>query len=115
MIYINPKLTVGNFYNPWSYEIETEWSVLSKVQTQIMVIDHFLTTLETDARSFGFSSPTSIEKKLTFSTVRRVDKAPFLSHGFNPYLWVMWAPHARSRAVSRSYISFLDAAGNVGG
>jgi hypothetical protein len=106
---------VDDFHDPWSYEIETEWSILSENQTQIMVIDHFFTTLETDARSFGLSSPSKIDKKLTRSPLARVDKSPYGSHGFHPYLWVMWAPQVRSRAVSRSYTSFLDAAGNVGG
>jgi hypothetical protein len=80
-----------------------------------MVINHFFTTLETDARSFGLRSPSKVEKKLTRNPVARKDKSPFLSHGFHPYLWVMWVPQAKSRAVSRSYTSFLDAAGNVGG
>jgi hypothetical protein len=27
--YINPKLTVDDFHNPWSYQIDTEWTSLS--------------------------------------------------------------------------------------
>jgi hypothetical protein len=27
--YINPKLTVDNFHNPWSYDIDTEWTSFS--------------------------------------------------------------------------------------
>jgi hypothetical protein len=87
--YVNPKLTVDDFDNPWSYEIDTEWTTLSKTQSQIVVINHFYTTLETDARRFGFRSPSEIEKKLTRNPVVRIGKCPFLSHGFYPYLWVM--------------------------
>jgi hypothetical protein len=39
--YINPKLTVDDFDNPWSYEIDTEWTTLSQNQSQIVVINHF--------------------------------------------------------------------------
>jgi hypothetical protein len=42
--YINPKLTVNDFHDPWSYEIDTEWTTLSQTQTQIMIINHFFTT-----------------------------------------------------------------------
>jgi hypothetical protein len=73
--YINPKLTVDDFDNPWSYGLDTEWSFLSQTQTQIMEIHHFYTTLETDARSFGLRSPSKIEKKLTRNSVLRVDKS----------------------------------------
>ncbi len=41
MSYINPKLTVDDFDNPWSYEIDTEWTTLSQNQSQIVVINHF--------------------------------------------------------------------------
>jgi hypothetical protein len=84
--YINPEITLDDFDNPWSYEIDTEWAYLSKTQTQIMVINHFNTTLETDARSFGLRSPSNIEKKLTRNPVLRVDKSNYHSHGLNPYL-----------------------------
>ena len=87
--YINPRLEVDNFHDPWSYEIDTEFTILSQNQTQVMIIDHFLTTLETDARSIGFMSRSKIEKKLVLNPVTQVDKSPFLSHGLHPYLWLM--------------------------
>ena len=79
--YINPKLTVGDFHDPWSYQLDTKWTSFSQTQTQITVIDHFFTTLETDARSFGIRSPSSIEKKLVSNPVVRLDKSPYLSNG----------------------------------
>jgi hypothetical protein len=78
--YINPKLTVDNFDDPWSYEIDTEWTMLSQSQSQIMSIDHFYTTLETDARRFGLKSLSNTEKKLMRNAVVRVDKSPYASH-----------------------------------
>jgi hypothetical protein len=87
--YINPKLTVGDFDNPWSHEIDTEWFSFSQFQTQIMIINHFYTTLETDARRLGFGSVNEIEKKLVQNPVVRIDKSPYASHGFYPYLWLM--------------------------
>jgi hypothetical protein len=74
--YINPKLTVNDFHNPWSYQIDTEWSVISKTQFQVMMIPHFFTTLETDARNFGIRSSSKVEKKITRNPVVRVDKSP---------------------------------------
>jgi hypothetical protein len=113
--FINPKLTVNDFHDPWSYEIDTEWSILSHKQTQIMSIDHFYTTLETDARRFGLKSNSHTEKKLMRNPVVRVDKSPYPSHGMIPYLVLVLAARAKHRFVHRSYTSFLDAAGNVGG
>ena len=84
--YINPKLTVDDFHIPWSYEIDTEATTLSQTQSQIMVINHFYTTLETDARSFGFRSGSNMMKKLTRDPLVRIDKSPYLSHGYIPYL-----------------------------
>jgi hypothetical protein len=84
--YISPKLRVNNFDNPWSYEIDTESTTLSQTQTNMMVINHFYTTLETVARRFGLNSLSNTEKKLTRNPVVRVDKSPYLSHGYFPYL-----------------------------
>jgi hypothetical protein len=84
--YINPKLRVDDYHDPWSYEIDTEWSILSQNQTQIISIDHFYTTLITDAHRFGLNSLSHTEKKLTRNPVVRVDKSPYLSHGYFPYL-----------------------------
>jgi hypothetical protein len=84
--YINPELRVDNFDNPWSYEIDTESTTLSQTQTNMMVINHFYTTLETIARRFGLNSFSNTEKKLTRNPVVRVDKSPYLSHGYYPYL-----------------------------
>jgi hypothetical protein len=84
--YINPKLTVGDFKNPWSYGIESEWTSFSQTQSQMMIINHFYTTLETDARSFGFSPRSHTEKKLVHNPVARKNKTAFLSHGKNPYI-----------------------------
>jgi hypothetical protein len=86
MSYINPKLTVNNFHDPWTYEIDTEWSVLSQYQFQIMSIDHFYTTLETDARRFGIRSLSHTNKKLMRNPVLRIDKSPNPSYGQIPYL-----------------------------
>jgi hypothetical protein len=113
--YINPKLTVDDFHNPWSYGLNNVSFSFSQTQTQLMVIHHFFTSLETDARSFGLKSKSNIQKKLVMSPVVYTDKSPYLTSESYPYLWVMWDPQAKSRAVSRSYTSFLDAAGNVGG
>jgi hypothetical protein len=113
--WINPKLTVDDFNDPWSHEIDTEWFSFSKTQTQIIIINHFYTTLETDSRRFGLGSVNEVEKKLVQNPVVRNDKSPYASHGLYPYLWLMFAPQAKRREISRSYISFLDAAGNVGG
>jgi hypothetical protein len=84
--YIIPKLTVNDFHDPWSYEIDTEWSFLSQNQTQKMCIDHFYTTLETDSRRFGLKSHPHTEKKLMRNPVLRIDKSPWPSHGNMPYL-----------------------------
>jgi hypothetical protein len=84
--YINPKLSVDNFDNPWSYEIDTEWTTLSETQSQIMVVNHFYTTLETDAHSFGLGSHPYTEKKLMRNPVVRIDKSPYLSLPNYPYL-----------------------------
>jgi hypothetical protein len=74
--YINPKLEVDDFHNPWSYEIDSEWSLLSGGQHQIMVINHFYTTLETDARHAGLWSLSTTQKKLMRNTVVRMDNCP---------------------------------------
>ncbi len=74
--YINPKLTVDDFHNPWSYQLETAWTSFSPRRSQIMVIPHFYTILETDARSFGFRSGSNMEKKLVRNPVVRKDKSP---------------------------------------
>jgi hypothetical protein len=84
--YINPKLTVDDFHNPWSYEIDTESTRLSQKQSQIMTINHYFTSLETDARSFGFRSGSNLEKKLTLNPAVRIDKSPYLTDGYIPYL-----------------------------
>ena len=86
--FINPKLTVDDFDDPWSYEIDTEWSTLSETQHSIMIINHFYTTLETDARRFGLKSLSNTEKKLMRNSVVRIDKGPFLTLA-QPYLWVI--------------------------
>jgi hypothetical protein len=54
-----------------------------------MIISHFYTTLETDARNFGFSSRSKTEKKLVPNPVARVNKGNFLDNDNWPYLWVM--------------------------
>jgi hypothetical protein len=113
--YINPKLTVDDFDNPWSYRLDNVPGSFSQSQTQIMIINHFFTTLETDSRNFGLKSQTNKEKKLVQSPVVYIDKSPYLNSDDYPFLWIMWDPQAKSREVSRSYISFLDAAGSVGG
>jgi hypothetical protein len=84
--YINTKLTVDTFHDPWSYEIDTEWSILSQKQTQFMSIDHFYNTLETDARRFGLKSNSHTDKKLMRNPVLRVDKSPYPRDGTIPYL-----------------------------
>jgi hypothetical protein len=113
--YINPKLTVDNFDNPWSYGLNTVASSFSQAQSQILKIGHFYTTLETDARSFGLSPRSNIEKKLVQNPVVIQDKSPYMISQNYPYLSLMLEPQSKSRAVSRSYTTFLDAAGNVGG
>ena len=87
--YINPKLTVDDYQNPWSYEIESEWTSFSQTQSQMLIINHFITTLETDSRSFGFSPRSKTEKKLVWNPVSRINKTAFLSHGRNPYIRVL--------------------------
>jgi hypothetical protein len=87
--YINPKLTVDDFHNPWSYQIETEWTSLSQTQSQILIINHFYTTLETDARSFGLKSQPRTEKKLVRSPVVRIDTSPYLELAGYPYIQVL--------------------------
>jgi hypothetical protein len=84
--YINPKLSVNDFHNPWSYEIDTEWTTLSQTQSQILVINHFYTTLETDARRFGLRELSTTEKKLMRNPVVRIDKSPYLNLPEYPYL-----------------------------
>jgi hypothetical protein len=113
--YISPKLTVDDFDNPWSYGITDDWNNLSQSDTQILKISHFYTTLETDARSFGLGEGNKIEKKLVQNPVSRTNKAPYQDTDYHPYLYVLFSPQNIHRSVSRSYISFLDAAGNVGG
>ncbi len=87
--YINPILTVENFHHPWNYEIDTEWSGLSRTDQHIMIINHFYTTLETDSRRFGLKSQSNMEKKLIRNPVVRIDKCPSLTFTHHPYLWVM--------------------------
>jgi hypothetical protein len=87
--YINPKLKVDSFHDPWTYEIDTETTTLSQTQTNMMVIKHFYTTLETVARRFGLKSLSNTEKKLTRNPVVRDDKSPNLSHSYFPYLVVV--------------------------
>jgi hypothetical protein len=87
--YINPKLTLDNFHQPWSYQMETEWTSFSIRQSQIMVIPHFFTILETDARSFGLRSPPTIEKKLVRNSSVHLEKFRYRSHGWNPYLTIV--------------------------
>jgi hypothetical protein len=84
--YINPILSVDDYHYPWSYEIDTEWTTLSQTQSQILVINHFYTTLETDARRFGLRSLSNTEKKLMRNPVVRIDKSPYLSLPEYPYL-----------------------------
>jgi hypothetical protein len=62
--YINPKLKVDDFDNPWSYGIDEEWTNLSEAQIQILKISHFYTELQTDGRAFGLSEGENVEKKL---------------------------------------------------
>jgi hypothetical protein len=87
--YINPKLKEDSFHDPWTYEIDTETTTLSQTQTNMMVIKHFYTTLETVARRFGLKSLSNTEKKLTRNPVVRDDKSPNLSHSYFPYLVVV--------------------------
>ena len=87
--YIDPKLTVDDFHNPWGYRIDTLSSRFSPTKSKLMVIDHFYTTLETDAQSFGLRAPSKIEKKLVVNLVPRKDESHFARHGHLPYLQVM--------------------------
>ena len=77
--YINPKLTVDDFHNPWSYQIDTESMFFSQTQTQYMIINHFFTSLETNARRFGLKSNSNMEKKLVRNPVVRVDTSSKLN------------------------------------
>jgi hypothetical protein len=112
--YINPKLTVDDFDNPWSYGIDGEWTNLSQTETQVMKIGHFYTELKTDAYSFGLTEAENVEKNLFRNPQARIDKGPFEA-ATNLYLWILFVPQNIHKSVSRSYISFLDAAGKVGG
>jgi hypothetical protein len=87
--YINPKLTLNDFHNPWSYQMETQWTSISPRHSQIMVIPHFFTILETDARSFGLGSPPTIEKKLVRNRIVHTENFRFNSDGWNLYLSVV--------------------------
>jgi hypothetical protein len=76
--WLNPSLTVDNFDNPWSYAIETETATLSIVQSQIIIMKHYFTSLETDARGFGIMSGSKSEKKLMRDKYVRVDSSPYI-------------------------------------
>jgi hypothetical protein len=77
---------VDNYHSPWSYEIESERTNFSQTQSQVMVINHLYTTLETDARRFGLRSLSNTEKKLIYNPVVRIDKSPYLDIPKYPYL-----------------------------
>jgi hypothetical protein len=51
--------------NPWSYELIEEKTALSGGTIHINKIGHHYTGLETNARSFGLTEGTTVEKKLT--------------------------------------------------
>jgi hypothetical protein len=75
-------------------------------------IDHFYTALETNARSFGLTEGTTVEKKLTApAQIKRTD----VEKNYDIMLSIEFAAAKIHKYNSRSYITFIDAAGNVGG
>ena len=75
--WLNPSLTVDDFQNPWSYSIKAETATISKVQSQIIIMKHYFTSLETDARGFGIMSGAKYEKTLMRNKYVRVDSSPY--------------------------------------
>jgi hypothetical protein len=105
---------VDNFDNPWSYEIIEERNKFEKYMAQTYKIGHHYTELETNARSFGLTEGTTVEKKLTANPwigtkYTDVFDPTQITHFF------YFVAQKKHISVSRSYITFLDAAGNVGG
>jgi hypothetical protein len=112
--YINPKLTVDDFDNPWSYEIIQEWTNFSDKIYQINKIGHYYIALETNARAFGLTEGTTVEKILTaVPWIETKEYKEYIIYKDN--LVIEFVRQNIHKSVSRSYITFLDAAGNVGG
>jgi hypothetical protein len=112
--YINPKLTVDDFDNLWTYEIIQEWNNFSDKIYQINKIVHHYIALETNARSFGLTEGTTLEKKLKAVTwIETKEYKEYII--YKDDLVIEFVVQNIHKSVSRSYITFLDAAGNVGG
>ena len=107
------KVSVDDFGNPWGMRVSTEPTVISQTQSQLIDVGWFYTKLQTEARQFGIGGQPVESKKLTQNVLIKVKKLPY--HPNVGYININQYPQGKHKEITRSYITFLDAAGNVGG